>query len=487
MNKNITRKDVRCLLMLFLIYTFAMLVFSCYTSPMYPNLFGADSAIFSLLGKGIAEGRDLYTELFDHKGPFIFFINALGHLMGGRNGIFFLQCISGFLTIGALYFTGKKLRPAGSNPSDFEIIALFALGMATFFYNFQCGNLTEEYSLPFIAVCCSLFVSYILRAENDPKHPPVYALFYGVVLAVLSLIRLNNAATVCAGILFIFIYLCWRKQYINLLHNLLAGVGGLLLVFVPVFVYFYLHDSVDEMIYATFLHNFTIIQNTGRVSIFRELSSIRLYAPLVLSGALLLRAVFRNRRVRALDGLLGCILVINLICLCVANRFPHYFLIFCPVYILFLFRYVEVNRKSAMMIALLLCAIIHMVPTLQRTASQFSLVYFDKNPRYEVVAADMEKIPEDERDSVIGYEIFASDYLAGDIVPCYKYYTLQETWAITTPSVLDDFKAWANENEPLWIILALDNDYALPKEILKDKYTLSHENPYMAFYRLNEQ
>lgn len=100
---NKSKPDYRSVILLSFLYFLALLVFSCYTSPLYPNYFGYDSAIFSLVAKGIKEGKALYTELFDHKGPLIFFINAIGHCLGGRFGIFLMQCVSGLVSLVFMY------------------------------------------------------------------------------------------------------------------------------------------------------------------------------------------------------------------------------------------------------------------------------------------------------------------------------------------------------------------------------------------------
>ena len=262
--KTLSRNDIRNLCILICLFLLLMLFCSCYTSPVYPNLLGWDSAIFSLMGKGILEGKVLYTDLFDHKGPVIFLINALGNLLGGRSGIFLLQCVSGSLTMCFLYLTGKMLRPKGTYRSIPECLALFSLGMALFFYTFEGGNLTEEYSLPFISLCCYLFVRYLIRSDAQPVHPPRYAFVYGICLAVLAFLRLNNAVTICAGILYIALYLCARKQYRNLFMNLLCGLLGLAAISVPILLVCLWNNSLEEMLHATFLHNFVIVGNTAR-------------------------------------------------------------------------------------------------------------------------------------------------------------------------------------------------------------------------------
>lgn len=76
-----------------LIAVLFLLIFSYGTSPLFINNFGiSDSAIFLLIGKGITAGYIPYVDLFDHKGPVMFFIEALGWWISpNRFGNFLLQ------------------------------------------------------------------------------------------------------------------------------------------------------------------------------------------------------------------------------------------------------------------------------------------------------------------------------------------------------------------------------------------------------------
>ncbi|MBO5323892.1 MAG: hypothetical protein J6A88_07330 [Oscillospiraceae bacterium] len=482
MKKLKSNNDLLNLPILFALSLAGMFLLSCYTSPLYPNYLGLDSAIFSLLGKGIAEGKDLYTDLFDHKGPVIFFINALGHQLGGRNGIFLIQCFSLLVTVTFLYYTGKLLHPKQQYTSRLECIFLFLCFFAFFFRTFEKGNLTEEYALPFITGACFLFVRYLTKANEQVLHPVGYAFFYGCALACLVFLRLNNGVTLCAGILFIFIYLLVKRQYKNLILNLLFGLLGLAAVTVPIILYFVLHGSFDEMIYATFLHNFKIAANTGR-----DPEVIIPYIPMVLSLGMLLWKVYKTRTVSSMDWFLGLILAINTLSLLIANRFLHYFTVFAPIYLLFLCHYrcyISIKKLHPLFILIVLHLALNGFFVARTTARSVREVFVNGNPRYYTVSSSMTQIPDDEKDSVIGFEIQSSDYLAGGIIPCYKYYTLQNTWSITNPDILQEFIAFVDESEPLWLIINPEYKNAEIDAIVGSKYTYMFENEYMVFYRL---
>lgn len=74
-------------------------LFSTLTSPFYPQEFlsgaGWDNAIFTMMGRMHLQGGIPYCELFDHKVPVLWLIQALGQTIHhGTWGIFLLLVIS---------------------------------------------------------------------------------------------------------------------------------------------------------------------------------------------------------------------------------------------------------------------------------------------------------------------------------------------------------------------------------------------------------
>ena len=64
------------------------------TSFLYENWFPLDNAIFQIIGRGWVEGKIPYVDLWDQKGPLIYFINALGYwLTGNQTGIFLIEIL----------------------------------------------------------------------------------------------------------------------------------------------------------------------------------------------------------------------------------------------------------------------------------------------------------------------------------------------------------------------------------------------------------
>ena len=74
--------------------------FSASTSFRY-SLLGGDSSVFQVMGKYWLEGVVPYKDLFDHKGPIVYVVNALGYAIYPRSGIMVPQII--FLYLSCLF------------------------------------------------------------------------------------------------------------------------------------------------------------------------------------------------------------------------------------------------------------------------------------------------------------------------------------------------------------------------------------------------
>ena len=100
-----------CLMLLGLAWLFVSLA-SYSTSPLYPYCFGSDSAQFQTIGKAWAASVLPYQGLFDHKGPLIFLINALGYaLSGNKYGVYFLQILFFAMTLHGLFLLASSVMP----------------------------------------------------------------------------------------------------------------------------------------------------------------------------------------------------------------------------------------------------------------------------------------------------------------------------------------------------------------------------------------
>lgn len=233
-------------------------LYAIVTSPFF--LFdGADSAIFKTIGLAILKGKVPYVDIFDHKGPIVFFINALGQWMiPGRTGIFLLEIAS--LSI-SLFFLFRISRLYARPFAAFlcTLASLFFLGAML-----TEGDQVEEWELPFLTLSLYEGLAF-LKKGKDAAFPIRAGLILGISFAFVFLIRPNDGVAIPGGIM-LGLSLCVlvRKRYSDLLRGIIAFGIGSLLIAVPVIIYFGCHHAIMDLI------NGTILVNTSYAGGFKE-------------------------------------------------------------------------------------------------------------------------------------------------------------------------------------------------------------------------
>lgn len=253
MNQNESTKNTTFIyLALLLLSAIFVTLFSSPTSPLLAGRSNyIDSSIFMVIGKNWAQGNLPYVATWDHKGPMIFLANALGYLLTGDHiGIYLIQILSLFITS---IFTFKSFRLFQPASTSFAFSSLILLSVII---NYESGNLTEEYILPLFSVFYYALLKYFYTTDSQrSKYLLAVAFMAGLILAYSFLSRLTNAAGVCLGSLVLFIYLIIEKQYKTAWKAVGTFILGFMVLTVPTLAYFYAHDALDEMWYATITFN----------------------------------------------------------------------------------------------------------------------------------------------------------------------------------------------------------------------------------------
>jgi hypothetical protein len=477
----------------------ALLLFALHTSPLFPDVFGGldDSALFLLVGKGMAQGKVCYLELFDHKGPVMFILQALGYMVKGRTGVWMLEC----LACAATFFTAWETLVLLNVPKKIPLIS----GALLYLFLIGKGNLTEEFSVPLVMLCLFLAVRWITGGRA--AHPPAYGLIYGASFAALCLMKVTNAPVVAFIILWAFVSLARARLYKNLFTNLAAGVLGIALVAAPIFLWFYVNGALDDMLYATFVHNFYYARINAHAPYINSylFQNLLMYVPVVYAVNAAWRVYRRDKTKPALFVLY--VAAMGFACLLYVNRYTHYFLMFVPVFILAIgvagkgtdtwmalpgqTRYERLafhvkKRCGTFMLAFVMAAYA-IAGGISIGVALYEYAFGNLREKAGAIADEARLIPPDEKSSVIGYQIPSSYYLEANIMPCYKYFTFQEWYSLANPRILDDFVRYIGEALPLWVITLPDEDNTTFLEELDAYYECVQKGRYMWLYRLLEQ
>lgn len=486
-NKNkLTKVDklIYCCLF-FLSSLIGFMLLSKAVSPLY-DICGGDSAIFLTIGKYWSEGVIPYKEMFDHKGPIIFFINAIGYsLWNNKLGVFVIEVIFGFV---AEIFLFNIMIEYYSKAKSVLLTIMFPFFLA---YNWGSGNLTEGYILPFLII--SLY--YMLKWNEQIRikqyeHFTVAAFIYGITIGFALMTRLTNAMGIILGVTIIVLFLIKKKLWKNLWHNAVAFIFGNAVVVLPFCIYFAHKNCSYEMWYATLLYNLEYTANSGMDMPNSLRNLIQLLRMSWAGWILVFVSVGKMITERNFKSFFWFVIAGgNMILICSLNCTSNYSICLIPylyIVIIMLAPNREINYKHNRLDAILLAGII-MISIIN------SSYYLIRNPLGNNITnnskqpyeALVEMVPYEERDSFTAVDCPTALYLNCNIKPECKYFIHQSWQASCGKSMEKRICKEFNELKSKWILVNVDNEHELViRDVIEADYKFVSEVENYRLYKL---
>jgi hypothetical protein len=244
------------------IYSCLLLFFCSKMSPLYPFNEWSDINLYFNIGKAIFNGRTLYTEAFDHKGPLIFFIYGIGYLISNASflGMYFIECIFWTIMIFAAYLTARLYL---EKIYAFLVALVFPVIMLTHSFN---GGSAEEFIVVLQVISLYLFILYF-KDKGASVHNPVYMFIHGGMCAITLLIKINLVMFWFFPLAAIFINILLKREYRNLIKNLIAFFCGILLIILPICIYLLVNGAFSEAwyIYIDLNGTYAMIGDISRI------------------------------------------------------------------------------------------------------------------------------------------------------------------------------------------------------------------------------
>lgn len=367
-----------------------LLIFSYSTSPLYLS-YGTDSPFFQIIGLGMLQGKVPYVDLYDHKGPFIFFINALGYSLGlGKTGLWLLQVLS--LSVANIFFYRIARLFVSSDRKAFFATLLSVLPLICFFCE---GNQCEEWMLPFESGAVYLVCKHILSGK--PGFECGKSAILAAVFSIMFYIRPNDGVMWIGGMYF-GLFLIWmvRKEYLMALKNVLVFLAVFAAMTLAATAYFIAHDALDDMFYCMILHN---MQYTSE-AMFTWGGIGMILIPIIMIGTTLLAEHRRGRN----DFLYILLPVLVLTVMFIGKRdYYHYLIPLMPFVVMCYGEALEQGWKVFLGIVSVLFAVF--------TFRGFQSIVFSLQNRtaaekfYSQTDALFEMVPLQERNNVWNYNL----------------------------------------------------------------------------------
>lgn len=219
------------------------------SSPIYPLNNWVDANCFFTVGKAAANSIVLYKDIFEQKGPLLYFMHSLAYLISPESftGVYLLELVNGFMLLLILYKTVLIF-------TDKESVLILPL-LSVIIYTsgaFSMGDSAEEFCLPCLALCNY----YGIRALYlDKKLRPAEWFITGVTACFVLWFKFSLLGFYIGfGIFFAIIYIKnkWIKEAFVSLASL---AGGIAVLSVPVLIYFVINKAVKDLFEVYFYDN----------------------------------------------------------------------------------------------------------------------------------------------------------------------------------------------------------------------------------------
>ena len=221
-------------------------------SPLYPFNEWCDVNWFMDMGRGWAEGKIPYRDLFEQKGPLVYLMFLAVYLLFGANktGVLFLEMLSLFLFLLLSY---RILRLSLSRRLSLLALPVIALFVTTSNAFYQGGGAVEEYCLPLLAFGLFCLLSYL--GDRAAAIMPFSRLFLcGVAAGCILLIKYTMLAFYFALMASLFFTLLFRREARRAWLSCVVFLLGMAAIIVP-FVWYFAGQGALAALFRCYIYD----------------------------------------------------------------------------------------------------------------------------------------------------------------------------------------------------------------------------------------
>ena len=243
-----------------LLLAFVLLSIGSMCSYLYPYQNRVDQNCFFTVGKGMMTGLVPYRDLFEQKGPLLYFLHGLAYLISPDSfiGVFGLEVASMTLWFVYLY----KLARLYTTPRP-AMLLVSAAGVLTVVANcFLRGDNAEEFCLPLLTI--GLYHLLLFARRNDGRMAPGLLFLNGLLAGCVLWIKYSMLGFWIAWIGMVFLSVWNRRPHREAARALCLFAAGGVAATLPWILYFGWHHAIGDWFYTYFYTNiFLYAKETG--------------------------------------------------------------------------------------------------------------------------------------------------------------------------------------------------------------------------------
>ena len=217
-------------------------------SPLYPFNDWVDSNCYFTVGKSILKGLVPYRDLYEQKGPLIYYEHGLASLISYKTfiGVYFFEIIGAFFF---LFFSNKTLELFCGKKSYYIIpfLAFLVYTSAAFCH----GDSAEELCFPFISYMTFIAFKNI-KINYDLQNKEF--LFIGISAACVFWTKFTLCGVFLGWYIPFVIDSLIQKKYLPIFKSIAYILCGLFIGTIPHLIYFGMNNSLKDL-FKVYIYN----------------------------------------------------------------------------------------------------------------------------------------------------------------------------------------------------------------------------------------
>lgn len=255
-NTNVPSKEFNlwhaysvCLLVSFIFF----LLFG-FNSPLYKFNSDPDYNLFMTMGNGLINGKVPYRDLFDHRGPIVYFIYGFCCLFPTPRLIMLcLEILSMSLFFFFAYRIAKKFLNNFSSLLTLPVLAFIVFASWNRVTNASC---IEEFCLPILTYFLFCWIEYIL--DKNQWHW-IRSICLGICFGIIFWSKATILCFVLPLLLIWFIKNLKQRQFQTTFKSIFFMLIGILIITTPIIIYYGVNHAFDNLCYVYFYMNIKLM------------------------------------------------------------------------------------------------------------------------------------------------------------------------------------------------------------------------------------
>lgn len=251
----------RSILLVCFVVSFCFLLICSNNSFLYSFNDNQDVNWYITMGNGMLDGKVPYRDLFEQKGPIVYFLFSFICLFENSFRMVFLveiMCLAIFL-----FYFFKIVRKHTDDITSILVTVVVAFLVSTSAYFVVGGGAVEEYFLPALAYMMMCFIEFLHENKMfSKKRTFTWGVLMGVILfskyTLLFLPLLMLGIIIVLGI--------FREKKINsLVKFVFCLLLGFLVITVPIVFYFVVNGGFKDFVYTYFYINLFLYKTSNSI------------------------------------------------------------------------------------------------------------------------------------------------------------------------------------------------------------------------------